>query len=343
VRERIAAFAPGRVNLIGEHTDYNQGLCLPFAIEAGVTVTAEPAAGRAIEARTLGLREEDRFELGERSPGVGWRRFVRGSAGELQDAGVEVGPARIEIASDLPVGAGLASSAALCVALCLALCSVSESPVPEPVELARLCSRVENRWIGARTGLLDQLASLCGRQGHAVRIDMGGPTVTAVPLPLDGHRLATLDSGASRELATAGYNRRREECEAACEALGVGFLREAELAEAERLPQPLASRVRHVLSENGRVDAMVRALEGRDLAEAGRLLDASHRSLRDDYDVSVPAVEQAVRRAKAGGALGARIVGGGFGGHVLALFPPGRTLPEGALPVAPAAGARVIC
>jgi galactokinase len=262
---------------------------------------------------------------------------------ELGRAGIEVHPARLEITGEVPVGAGLASSAALCVALCLALCAASGASQPERIELAQLCSRVENDWVGARTGLLDQLASLCGEDGHAVRIDMLTLELAPVPLSLDGHRLATLDSGEPREVGASGYNRRRAECEAAGRALGVGSLREAVPEEAERLPDPLARRVRHVLSENARVEAMVGALERRDLEEAGRLLDASHQSLREDYEVSTPAVERAVQRARAAGALGARIVGGGFGGHVLALFPPDREPPQGALPVAPAAGARVIC
>jgi galactokinase len=338
----VAAFAPGRVNLIGEHTDYNDGLCLPFAIGAGVTVTAEAAPGRSIEALAADLGEEDRFELGERSPAPAWRAFVRGSALELQAAGVEIRPARIVITGDLPVGAGLGSSAALCVAVCLALCAVSGEPAPGRVELARLCSRVESEWVGARTGLLDQLASLFGQDGSAIRIDMRTLDLAPVRLPLGGHWLATLDSGAPRQLTASGYNRRRDECQAACRALGISSLREACAEDADRLPDLLGKRVRHVASENGRVDAMVGALERGDLLEVGRLLDASHRSLRDDYEVSVPEVERTVELARDAGALGARIVGGGFGGHVLALFPPGARPPAGALPVAPAAGARVI-
>jgi galactokinase len=198
---------------------------------------------------------------------------------------------------------------------------------------------VERDWLGADTGLLDQLASLFGERGRALRVDMRGPELGAVSLDLRGHELATLDSGAERTLAASGYNKRREECRAACRALGIGSLRDA--ASHEGLPEPLDRRVRHVLSENERVNATVAALEAGDLAEVGRLLDASHRSLRDDYEVSVPAVEQAVRACKEAGALGARIMGGGFGGAVLALFPPGAHPPGGALRVRPGAGARL--
>jgi galactokinase len=348
-RPRVQAFAPGRVNLIGEHTDYNDGLCLPFAIERGVTVRAGPLSGGAIEAHALDLSQQDRFGAdaaiappshGRAGAPNGWRLYVRGAAAELRRAGVELRPCRLEIAADLPRGAGLASSAALTVAVCLALCAVAGAGPPGPLELARLCSRVENDWCGAETGLLDQLAALCGRRGRALRIDMRGPELRAVPLALAGHRLATLDSGARRSIAGSGYNERRAECRAACRELGVESLRDARTAEG--LPEPLSRRVRHVLSENERVDATVAALEAGDPAEVGRLLDASHRSLRDDYEVSVPEVQRAVAACKRAGALGARVMGGGFGGSVLALFPPGREPPAGALGVEPGAPARLL-
>jgi galactokinase len=339
----VQAFAPGRVNLIGEHTDYNDGLCLPFAIDRGVTVAAEPLAGGGIEAHALDLSERDRFELGGALrpgvPGAGWRRFVHGAAGELLREGVELRPCRLRIAGDVPRGAGLSSSAAMSVSLCLALCAVAGTEPPGRVDLARICSRIERDWCGADTGLLDQLASLFGERGRALRIDMRGPVVKPVALELAGHVLATLDSGEERSVAASGYNERREECRAACRSLGVESLRDAR--DPGGLPEPLGRRVRHVLSENERVDAAVAALEAGDLAEVGRLLDASHRSLRDDYEVSVPAVEEAVSACKEAGALGARIMGGGFGGAVLALFPPGAELPPGALVVEPGPGAAV--
>jgi galactokinase len=329
------------VNVIGEHTDYNDGLCLPFAVERGVTVAADPAPGTAIEAHAADLGETDRFELGaEGQPAEGWRRLVRGAAAELARAGVELRGCRLTISSDLPSGAGLSSSAAVCVALCLALCEVAGAKPPDRVELARLCSRVENDWAGAQTGLLDQLASLCSSEGRALRIDMRGPRLSEVPLDLDGHELATLASGASRELALSGYNERRAECRRACKLLGVESLRDA--PGADGLPAPLDRRVRHVISENTRVDAAVAALESGDLAELGRLLDASHASLRDDYDVSVPAVERAVEACRAAGALGARIMGGGFGGSVLALFGPDASAPPGAIGVRPGPPARLL-
>ena len=351
----VQAFAPGRVNLIGEHTDYNDGLCLPFAIDRGVTVAAEALPRGDIEAHALDLGESDRFRpvagpgtrhgesafaagaTVEADGSAGWRAFVRGAAAELLRAGVELRPCRLLISGDVPRGAGLSSSAALSVSLCLALCAVAGAEPPERIELARLCSRIERDWCGAETGLLDQLASLFGERGRALRIDMRGPALKSVPLELEGHLLATLDSGAGRSVAASGYNERREECRAACRALGIESLRDADGHEG--LPEPLDRRVRHVLSENERVDAAVEALAAGDLAELGRLLDASHRSLRGDYEVSVPAVEAAVEACKEAGALGARIMGGGFGGSVLALFAPGATPPKGVVAVEPGPGA----
>ena len=340
--EPARAFAPGRVNLIGEHTDYNDGLCLPLAVEQGVTVSAHPIGGPETEVRALDLGEEDRFAPESPVRASGWRGFVRGVTAQLAAAGVAPGPVRLEISSDLPREAGLGSSGALCVALALALSGVAGAPEPDRIELARLCSRVENDWVGARTGLLDQLASLFGAGGHAVRIDMLTVEIAAVPLDLPSHRLATIDSGAPREVGASGYNERRAECAAACAALGLATLREATAEAAEALPEPLGRRVRHVLTENARVDAMVGALHGGAPEEAGRLLDASHTSLRVDYEVSVPPVELAVERAREAGAIGARVMGAGFGGHVLALFPPDAAPPPEARVVSAGDGARLL-
>jgi galactokinase len=323
------------VNLIGEHTDYNDGLALPFAIDRGVTVTAEPLAGDRIEARALG--ESDDFELADPGRTEGWRAFVRGAVAELTAAGHELRPCRLTIESDLTPGVGLSSSAALETALCLAL--LGEEPA-DRVELAKLCSRVENDWVGAHTGLLDQLAALCSEPGHAVRIDFASLELEPVPLELHDWTLVTLDSGAVHSIADSGYNERRRECREACAQLGIATLRDA--TEIDGLPEPLRARARHVITENARVDAMVAALRSGDLEQVGRLLDASHASLRDDYAASVPEVEATVERLKAAGAVGARMVGGGFGGAVLALLPPGVGVPAGALRVIPGRPAQLL-
>jgi galactokinase len=337
-----AAFAPGRVNLIGEHTDYNDGLCLPFAIRSGVTVTVLPGDEETIQARAEDMGEEDAFPVADPPPASGWRAFVRGTVGELRRAGYHVRGGRLTVRGDVPRGAGLSSSAALEVGLSLALLAHSGQAEPDRRDLARLCSRVENEWVGARTGLLDQLAALFGREGHAIRLDVRDLAIAPVPLRLEGWRLVTLDSGVEHTLACSGYNERRRECADACRLLGIASLRDADLARAASLPEPLNRRVRHVVEENERVDRAVAALERGDLAALGRLLDSSHASLRALYEVSVSEVEATVDRLAAAGAAGARLMGGGFGGSVLALFPPGTRPPADALDVAPGPAAQVL-
>jgi galactokinase len=354
-RERAAAFAPGRVNVIGEHTDYNQGLALPFAIAEGVRVRAEAdrECPELVHAEARDLGEEDEFPLREPAPAEGWRAFVRGMVAELDAAGYPLVGARVRIDGGLARGSGLSSSAALEVALCLALIELSgDAGVaggrpggPEAldrVELARLCARVENRWVGAQTGLLDQLASLYGEREHALCIDFRALSVTPVALELGEWRFAVLDSGERHTHASSGYNERRAECARACELLGVGSLREAEAGAVDELPEPFRRRAWHVLSENRRVREAVAAIAAGELEVLGELLNGSHASLRDDYEVSTPAVEAAVERLHEAGAVGARMVGGGFGGIVLGLFAPGTPLPEGAHEVRPSAGAHLL-
>jgi galactokinase len=342
--ERVVAFAPGRVNLIGEHTDYNGGLALPFAIDAGVRVRSSALGERRISAIAADYDgERDSFSLGGEAPAPGgWRNFVRGVCAELAAEGLPLRGATLEISGDVPVGAGLSSSAALEVALCLSLLALADADVVPPWPLARICSRVENEWVGAQTGLLDQLASICGRERSAMLIDFHTGVIEPVALELGDWRLVTLDSGERHEHAESGYNERRAQCEAACSALGIVSLRDLDEQILSRLPPPLQQRARHVFEENARVLAAVQALRRGELVELGALLDASHASLRDLYEVSTPQVEAAVAVLKAAGAAGARVIGGGFGGHVLGLMAPGAVAPAGAMEVRPGAGARVL-
>jgi galactokinase len=340
--DHVIAFAPGRVNLIGEHTDYNEGLALPFAISEGVTVHSSALPGSRVEAVAVDLEEHDEFELSDPPRASGWRAFVRGSVAELSRAGVPLRGSRLRISGELPRGAGLSSSAALEVALSFGLIGLTGASRPDRLALAKICSRVENEWVGARTGLLDQIASLFGERDKALRIDFRSLEIKPVTLELDDYMLITLDSGERHANAASGYNQRREECARAAKRLGLSSLRDATFEMLDRLPEPLERRARHVLSANAQVDAAVSALERSDMERLGHLLDEAHESLRDDFEVSTPAVEAAVARCKRAGALGARIVGGGFGGHVLALLPPDAKVPEQALEVCPGPGARML-
>jgi galactokinase len=336
------AFAPGRVNLIGEHTDYNGGLALPFAIGSGVTVTAAGADGDRVEVHAADLNEHDSFSAASPARIDGWRAYVRGAFAVLAQAGIRPGGASITIRSDLPRGVGVSSSAALGVALCLALTELAAEPPLDPLATARVCQTIEQTWAGAETGLLDQLASLHGAAGAATLIDFQDLSVKQVPLTLDGHSLVLLDSGPRPPGATAAYNRRRQECEVAAARVGAQDLRGALFQDLHMLPDVLARRARHVIGENGRVLETVHALERGDLTTLGALLDASHASLRDNFDVSTPTVEDAVRRLKDAGALGARLMGAGFGGSVLGLLPLDAAMPTGAVAVRPCDGARLL-
>jgi galactokinase len=341
--EHVArAFAPGRMNLIGEHTDYNDGLALPFAVTAGVTVTATRLDGETFTAVAHDLNEHDSFSRRQPARAGGWRAFVRGAVAELQKLGYELPTARIEISGDLPRGSGLSSSAALELSLCLALIELAGAKPPGTIELARLGQRIEHDWVGAQTGLLDQLASLSGALGQAVLIDFRSLELEPLPLELSDHTLVTLSSGEPHANAASGYNRRREECVEAAHRMGVESLRNALIQDLHMLPDVLARRARHVISENGRVLAAVTALRRRDFGKLGQLLDLSHASLRDEFEVSTDALEETVANVKQAGALGARVIGGGFGGNVLALMPPGSVAPAGATVVSPGPGAHVL-
>jgi galactokinase len=339
----LTAFAPGRVNLIGEFTDYNEGLALPFAITAGVRVSARPGRvpGTCLaDARDIG--ETDSFLIADPDRRPGWRAFVRGMVAELGAAGIAIPACELDITGDLPRGAGLSSSAALEVALGLGLIALSGAQRPDDLTLAQLCSRVENTWVGAQSGLLDQLASICSAPEHALLIDFRSLAVTRVPLELDDYTLVAVDSGEEHSLAESGYNARRAECQQAAAALGLPSLRDATLADADSLPAPLDRRVRHLVGENTRVLEAVDSLAAGDLDALGELLNASHVSLRDDYEVSTPAVERTVDRLMDHGAVGARIMGGGFGGSVLALLPPELGVPEGAMVLEAGGAARIV-
>jgi galactokinase len=319
--------APGRVNFIGEHTDYNDGFALPFAIGAGVCVAAA--------AREDGLIALSSRQYGEEvvtvSPGVlapggvaGWAAYPAGVAWALRSAGQRVGGASLAVDADLPAGAGLSSSAALECATGLALAELYRLAVTRP-ELAAFGRRAENDFVGVPTGLMDQLAVLLGQAGHALLLDCRAGTGTSVPLDpaAAGLALLVIDTRARHELTDGGYAARRRACEDAARALGVRSLRDvASVGDLGRLTDPvLRRRARHVVSENCRVLDVAGLLRAGYLDRVGSLLTASHASLRDDFEVSWPEADAAVEAALQAGALGARMTGGGFGGSVIALAP----------------------
>ena len=322
----VTAFAPGRVNLIGEHTDYNDGFVLPMAIEAGIELAARPRAGREVRLHAIDLGETSTFSLDApiaRDPAHHWSDYLRGVVRGVQQAGLRVDGLDLAFSGSLPQGAGLSSSAALEVATALALQALTGFALDVP-RLARLCQAAENQFVGLQCGIMDQYASLASRAGHALFLDCRSLDFEQVPLDLGRHVVAICHSGVKHALVASEYNRRRQECEAGVAALsarfpGVRALRDAtleQLAACRAALDPVVHRrCRHVIGEDDRVRGAVEALRAGDLARLGALMDASHASLRDDYQVSCPEVDVLVDLARQGpGVLGARITGGGFGG-----------------------------
>lgn len=314
-------FAPGRVNLIGEHVDYNDGLVLPMPVIEGTAIAWGPADGDTIDVLASDFGEEDRFEAAspERPDVVDWRSYVRGMVAE---AGLAQGGVRLVVTGNLHRGAGLSSSASLCVALGRALAAAAGSP-GDPVAMARAAQRTEHRWAGVACGIMDQMAVAAGKAGHAMLLDCRDLSYTLIPVPSDWS-VAVVDSGVSRGLVDGEYNLRRQQCEAAARALGVGSLREATLADLDsaRLPALERKRAQHVIAEISRTAAAAEALRQADIVQFGAILGEGHASLRDLFEVSVPPVDALVEQLDRaiGDEGGARMTGGGFGGAVVAVM-----------------------
>jgi galactokinase len=325
--------APGRVNLIGEHTDYNDGYVLPFALPHRLAVAASSRADGRLTVSTLGddggVQDADPVVVADLVPGTvkGWAAYPSGVAWALREQGIAVsGGADLVLAGDVPAGAGLSSSHALECAVALALLGLAGVDAERP-DIARWVQRSENDFVGAPTGILDQTASLCCIEAHALFYDVRSGKSEQIPFDAaaSGLEVLVVDTRASHSLVDGGYGARRAGCERAADLLGVPALRDIDIAELDatlvRLPEELRPLVRHVVTENDRVLRTVELLRAGRLADIGPLISASHASLRDDYRVSCLELDVAVDSALAAGALGARMIGGGFGGSAIALVP----------------------
>lgn len=322
----FVAQAPGRINLIGEHTDYNLGYAMPIALEERTTVRFEPDGTDRITVRSSEEGDGVSFAL-DAAPGDvdGWSAYVAGAVWALAQADHPVVGGSLAVSSDVPIGAGLSSSAALECAVVLAMNAATDFKL-DMLDVARLAQRGENDFVGAPTGLMDQLASLNGEVDRAMLIDFDDSSVRHVVFDLDsyGLTLMVINSNAAHRHSTGEYASRRESCHRAAQTLGVPSLREVQNVDGVlgRVADEVdRRRVRHVLSENQRVLDCVKVLEAFDFGRVGELMTQSHASMRDDFEITTPHIDLIADSAVRHGALGARMTGGGFGGCVISLVP----------------------
>ncbi len=322
--------APGRVNVIGEHTDYNDGFVMPAALEFYTWVAAAKREERVLEAYSEHFGEKIGLSLDELAgpPRRHWSDFVRGVAAVLQNAGYKLAGANLVIYGEVPIGAGLSSSASLEVATALALISLSGLDVPR-LDLVKLCQRAEREFVGTRCGIMDQFVAVYGATGHALMLDCRSLEYQLLPVPHD-LRLVVCNSMVRHELASGEYNRRRADCEEGVKLMqpqlpGIRALRDVGVADLEAcklmLPATVYRRCRHVVTENQRVLAAAKALQSGEADRFGQLMYRSHASLRDDYEVSCRELDLLVDLAASRpGVYGARMTGGGFGGCTVNLL-----------------------
>ena len=313
--------APGRVNLIGEHTDYNDGFVLPLALERGTYLSLRRRDDTRVVVASLG-RGETAFDLTDLQRGDGWAEYLKGVAWALQEDGFALSGWEGVLASDVPAGAGLSSSAALELATMQAFSVASGFPW-EPKRMAKLAQRAENEWVGAMTGIMDQLISACGEAGSALLIDCRSLETTSVPVPA-GTAIVVMDTATRHRHVDSGYNDRRRQCEEAAAFFGVPALRDVSEAQFQArgadLSEPARRRARHIITENNRTEAAAEAMQKGDAERLGQLMNESHVSMRDDFEISSAELDQMVSLAQAEAACyGARMTGGGFAGCAVAL------------------------
>ncbi len=317
--------APGRVNLIGEHTDYNEGFVLPMAVDYDTRIAARARPDRTVRLYAVDFRSLDSFDLGNithAASGTAWSNYVRGVADVMQHEGLHLRGMDAAISGDIPRGAGLSSSASLELAAITAW-RLQDDLALDPVAAAVVGQRAENEFVGIRVGIMDEYISSLGETGHALLIDCRTLESRAVPLP-DGVAVLVTDSGIKRGLVDSAYNERRAQCEEAARLLGVRALRDVtvEMFEAnqDRLPPIVRKRARHIVTEDQRTLDCAAALERGDIVTVGRLMDESHASMRDDFENSTPDMDVLVQiQQDTAGCYGARMTGGGFGGCSVAL------------------------
>ncbi|MCL5774217.1 MAG: galactokinase [Firmicutes bacterium] len=325
----ISARAPGRVNLIGEHTDYNEGFVFPAALECEVKILASRRNDEEVHLSSVNFNQKDKFDINRfNKSSLAWSNYIRGVISELQKRGHKPRGFNAVISGDVPLGSGLSSSAALEVAAAVMLRELFKLDISKP-ELAVLCQRAENSFVGVNCGIMDQFISLLGEINHALLIDCRNLTYHAVPLSLEKFSIVICDSLAPRELAGSAYNQRRAECQEGVRLLsvyypGINSLRDVSMKQFKsveyKLPGTLRKRCRHVISENNRTLEAAKVLEKGKLEDFGRLMFESHYSLRDDYEVSSEYLDILVESAAEGAeCLGSRLTGAGFGGCTVSL------------------------
>jgi galactokinase len=321
-RPEFVLRAPGRVNLIGEHTDYNDGFVLPMAIDRAIWIAFRPRSDRHVSVHSLDFDQAADFDLDSLTPDEGWPEYIKGVTHELQVANYKLGGWEGVIAGDIPRGAGLSSSAALELAAARAFAAVSNFEW-DAKRMARLAQEAENKWIGVNCGIMDQMVIAIAKEGHALYLDCRSLETQYIPLPKE-ISVVVLDTSTRRGLVDSVYNERRSQCEAAARFFGVKALRDVSVAMFEKqnktLEDPTRRRARHVITENTRVLQAIDAMGSGNSSELGRLLRESHISLRDDFEVTNAALNQIVETAQEqNGCYGARMTGAGFGGCAVAL------------------------